>query len=44
MAHPWTNGQVERANDLILQGLKARIFDRLKKFVGRWAVELPAVL
>jgi hypothetical protein len=29
---------------MILQGLKPRIFNRLKKFVGRWAAELPAVL
>ncbi|WVZ84449.1 hypothetical protein U9M48_031479 [Paspalum notatum var. saurae] len=44
VAHPWTNGQVERANGMILQGLKPRIFDRLKKFGSRWAAELPAVL
>jgi transposase InsO family protein len=31
VAHPQTNGQVERANDMILQGLKPRIFDRLNK-------------
>jgi transposase InsO family protein len=31
MAHPQTNSQVERANDIILQGLKPRIFDRLNK-------------
>ena len=29
---------------MVLQGLKPRIFNRLKKFVGRWVVELPAVL
>jgi transposase InsO family protein len=29
VAHPQTNGQVDRANDMILQGLKLRIFDRL---------------
>ncbi|XP_066396369.1 uncharacterized protein [Miscanthus floridulus] len=44
MAHPRTNGQVERANDMILQGLKPRIFNRLNKFGGRWVAELPAVL
>ncbi|XP_072147932.1 uncharacterized protein [Setaria viridis] len=44
VAHPCTNGQVERANGMILQGLKPRIFDRLKKFGGRWVAELPAVL
>jgi transposase InsO family protein len=31
VAQPQTNGQVERANDMILQGLKPRIFDRLNK-------------
>jgi transposase InsO family protein len=31
VVHPQTNGQVERANDMILQGLKPRIFDRLNK-------------
>lgn len=29
--HPRTNGQVKRANNMVLQGLKPRIFDRLKK-------------
>jgi transposase InsO family protein len=32
VAHPKMNGQVERANDMILQGLKSRIFKRLEKF------------
>jgi transposase InsO family protein len=31
VAHPQTNGQVERANGNILQDLKPRIFDRLNK-------------
>jgi transposase InsO family protein len=31
VAHPKTNSQVERANGMILQGLKPRIFDRLNK-------------
>jgi transposase InsO family protein len=44
VAHPQTNGQVERANGMILQGLKLRIFNRLNKFVRRWVTELPAVL
>jgi transposase InsO family protein len=34
VAHPQTNGQVERANGMILQGLKPRIFDRLTSLVG----------
>jgi transposase InsO family protein len=29
VAHPRTNEQVERANDMILQGLKPRIFNEL---------------
>jgi transposase InsO family protein len=29
VAHPKTNGQVERANSMILQGLKPRFFKRL---------------
>jgi transposase InsO family protein len=44
VGHPCTNGQVERANDLILQGLKPQIFDQLKKFAGRCVEELPAML
>ena len=44
VGHPRTNGQVERAKVLILQGLKPSIFDMLKKFAGRWVEELPAVL
>jgi len=35
MAHPQANGQVERANGMILDGLKARVFDQLKKVEGR---------
>jgi hypothetical protein len=29
---------------MILQGLKPRIFDRLKPYVGKWVKELPSVL
>jgi hypothetical protein len=29
---------------MILQGLKPRIFDRLKPYAGRWVKELPSVL
>jgi hypothetical protein len=31
VAHPQTNDQVDRANGMILQGLKPRIFDQLNK-------------
>jgi transposase InsO family protein len=44
VAHSKTNGQVERANGMILQGLKPRIFKRLDKFRARWVAELPSVL
>jgi hypothetical protein len=38
------NGQVERANDMILQGLKPRIYNDLNKFGKRWMKELPSVV
>jgi len=44
VAHPQMNGQVERANDMVLQGLKPRIYNRLKKFAGPWVAVLPAIL
>jgi len=37
VAHPRTNGQVECANGMILQGLKPRIYNWLKKFGKKWA-------
>jgi hypothetical protein len=39
-----TNGQVERANGMILQGLKPRIYNDLNKFGRRWMKELPSVV
>jgi hypothetical protein len=44
VAHPQTNGQVERANGMILQGLKPRIVDQLNKSGRKWLQELPAVV
>jgi hypothetical protein len=44
VAHPMTNGQVERANDMILQGLKPRIYTDLNMFGKRWMKELPSVV
>ena len=44
VGHPRTNGQVERANGMVLQGLKSRIFNRLNKYAGRWVAEVPVIL
>jgi transposase InsO family protein len=44
VAHPQTNGQVERANNMILQGLKPRIFDRLNKSCRKWLQEVPVIV
>ena len=44
VAHPQTNGHVERANGMILQGLKPKIFNKLNKFGRRWLTELPSVI
>jgi transposase InsO family protein len=44
VANPQTNGQVERANGMILQGLKPRIFDRLNKSGRKWIQELLSVI
>ena len=38
------NGQVEHTNDMLLQGLKPRIFNQLNKFSARWVTELLVVL
>jgi transposase InsO family protein len=44
VAHPKTIGQVERANGMILQGLKPRTFKSLEKFRARWVAKLLFVL
>jgi hypothetical protein len=44
VAQPQTNGQVERANGMILQGFKPRNFYRLNKSGRKWLQELPAVM
>jgi ribonuclease HI/transposase InsO family protein len=44
VAHPMTNGQVERANGMILQGLKPQIYNDLNKFGKQWMKELPSVV
>jgi IS30 family transposase len=44
VAHPWCNGQVERANDMVLQALKDRIYDDASNDATRWLAELPHVI
>jgi hypothetical protein len=44
VAHPQTNGQVERGNRLILQGMKTWIFDDLEARGRNWHKELSSVL
>jgi hypothetical protein len=44
VAHPRSNGQVERANAEILRGLKTRTYDCLKKHGANWVSEMPSVL
>jgi hypothetical protein len=44
VAHPRANGQVERINGLIIDGLKKRIFDSTSKKGGKWLAELPMVI
>ena len=44
VAHPQSNGQVERANGLILKGIKRRLMRELKEAAGAWVDELPSVL
>jgi hypothetical protein len=44
VAHPRSNGQVERANAEILRGLKTRTYDCLKKHGANWVSELPSTL
>jgi hypothetical protein len=44
VAHPQDNSQVERANDLVLAGIKPRSVMRLERSPDCWLGELPAVL
>jgi hypothetical protein len=44
VAHPCTNGQVERSNGLVLSGIKPRLIEPLEKTPGCWLDELSAVL
>jgi len=44
VAHPRANGQVERANGMILDALKKKIFDKNEKLASKWIRELPYVV
>jgi hypothetical protein len=44
VAHLKANGQIERANILLLVGLKLRLFDLLKDYRRKWTEELPKVV
>jgi hypothetical protein len=44
VAHPQCNGQVERANDMVLQALKDCIYDNTSNYATRWLAELPHVI
>jgi hypothetical protein len=44
VAHPRANGQVERANGMILDALKKRMYRENNKAPGQWIKELPVVV
>jgi hypothetical protein len=44
IAHLEANGQVERANGLILAGLKLRLYEELEDYGSKWFKELPKVV
>jgi transposase InsO family protein len=44
VAHPRANGQVERANGMVLDTLKKRLHDTANTKGGKWIKELPNAL
>jgi transposase InsO family protein len=44
VAHPQTNGQVEKTNGIIYNGIKKRVLTPLEKVRHTWTDELPSVL
>jgi transposase InsO family protein len=44
VAHPRANGQVERANGMILEALRKKVFAKNEKFAGKLIRELPYVV
>jgi hypothetical protein len=43
VAHPQSNGQVKKANVLILDGIRPRLVEPLELSAGCWVEELPSV-
>jgi hypothetical protein len=44
VAHPQTNGQVEKANGLVLASIRPRMVEPLERSASCWVKELPSVL
>jgi transposase InsO family protein len=44
VAHPRANGKVERANEMILEALRKKVFDKHGKLAGKWIRELSYVI
>jgi hypothetical protein len=44
VVHPRANGQVKRANGMILDGQKKRLYDENSKKGGKWIIELSHVI
>jgi hypothetical protein len=44
IAHPKMNGQVEKANGLLCNGIKKRLLEPLEKAKHAWVDELPSIL
>ena len=44
VAHPRTNVQVERTNDMILDALKKRLYEKKQKHPKKWLKELLAMV
>jgi IS30 family transposase len=44
VAHPRCNGQVERANGMVLRALNDHIYDDTSNYATRWLADLPHVI
>jgi transposase InsO family protein len=44
VAHPRANGQVERANGMIIEALRKKVFNKSEKLAGKWIREQPYVV